>query len=260
MKQVTGFVDPTRVRNPLVISAGDAAQLEVLLSATEIPPGVDIEIELNQRTAAWLLTHRERVQRHMARLRLHQPSYEFLKDAVANDVRNPRDFFTQLNLPVRVSGLTACLAPHVQLAEPLKVLPKTLFEPETGRLALRELARDHVARGYWGKSVRCRDCQVNARCDGAHINFLRDQGFGQLAPLRAGAWAEEATAQMLRLRPEPPKRLRDGRPLEPVAPSLPGFAPPQPAPVEPLIVLGQRLREERERRRKPVSKEAAPAA
>jgi hypothetical protein len=138
------------------------------------------------------------------------------------------------------------------------VLRKTLFEPDSGRLAIRELAREHVTRGYWGKSLRCRDCRLNARCDGAHINFLRDQGFAQLEPFRDGERADEAEEQMLRLRPEPPKRLRDGKPIEAVAPSLPGFAPPQPAPIEPLIVLGQRLREERERRRQPVP--AVPAA
>jgi molybdenum cofactor biosynthesis enzyme MoaA len=248
MKQVSHF-DRTVVRNPLLLSAREPAHLAALLSGSDIAPGVEIEIELNQRTAAWLLAHRELVQACLPRLRLHQPSYEFLKEAIANDVRNPKGFFAQLDLPVRVSGLPACLAPGTQLAEAPKVLYKTLFEPETGRLAIRELAREHVVRGYWGKSLRCRECKLNDRCDGAHINFLRDQGFALLEPLREGAWAEQAAEQILRLRPQPPGRLRDGKPVEPVAPSLPGFAPPQPAPVEPLIALGQKVREERERRR-----------
>jgi molybdenum cofactor biosynthesis enzyme MoaA len=249
VKQVSRFVDRTVVRNPLLVSACEPAQLDVLLSGAEIPPGVEIEIALNQRTAPWLLSHRQRVQNCLPRLRVHQPNHEFLKDAVGNDVRDPKEFFAQLALPIRVSGLPACLAPHTQLAEAPKVLRKTLFDADTGRIAVRELARTHVVEGYWGKSLRCRDCKVNARCDGAHINFLRDQGFAQLTPLREGAWAEAAVEQLLRLRPQPPVRLRDGRPLEPVAPSLPGCAPPQAAPVEPLIELGQRVREARERRR-----------
>ena len=134
-----------------------------------------------------------------------------------------------------------------------------MFDADTGRIAIRELARTHVVEGYWGKSLRCRDCRVNERCDGAHINFLRDQGFAQLEPLRDGAWADEAAAQMLRLRPAAAAALRDGRPLEPVAPSLPGFAPPQPAPVEPLIELGQRAREARERRRLEFAKQGRAA-
>src|SRR5262249_29347137 len=103
--------------------------------------------------------------------------------------------------------------------------------------------------GYWGKSLRCRDCRLNDRCDGAHINFIRDQGFKELKPLREGAWADDAEAQMLRMRPEPPKRRRDGEPLQPAAPSRAGFAPPQPAAVEPLIEKARAGREARERRR-----------
>jgi len=257
-KRIPRFIDRTIVRNPLVVRAQDAAHLDVLLSDADIAPGVEIEIELNQRTAPWLLEHRERLQATLSQVRIHQESHEFLKDAVENDVRDLKAFFTQLGLPVRVSGLTACLAPHTQLAEAPKVLRETMFEPETGRIAVRELAREHVTRGYWGKSVRCRDCVVNARCDGAHINFLRDQGFAQLEPLREGAWAQAAAQQLLRLRPEPGLRLRDGRPVEPVAPSLPGFAGPQAAPVEPLILLGQKVREARERRRQQL--QALPSA
>ena len=74
-------------------------------------------------------------------VRLHQPSHEFLKDAVANDVRDLKGFFTELALPVRTSGLPACLAPGTQLAEAPKVLERKLFDPETGRIAIRELAR-----------------------------------------------------------------------------------------------------------------------
>ena len=249
MQQVSRVVDRTLVPNPLLIRARETAHLDTLLSSdAALPAGVEIEIELNQRTAPWLLAHRERVQECLPHLRVHQPNHELLKDAVDNDVRNPREFFAQLDVPVRVSG-AGLLVPHTQLAEPLKILRKNLFDADTGRLAIRELAREHVIEGYWGKSLRCRDCRLNARCDGAHINFLRDQGFAQLEPLRDGAWAEAAAEQLLRLRPEPPKRLRDGRPLEPVAPSLPGFAPPQAAPAEPLIEQARRAREARERRR-----------
>jgi len=259
-KRMSRGVDRTLVPNSLLLNASEPAHLDVLLSGAEIPAGVGVEIDLNQRTAPWLLAHRDRVEAQLPRLRLHQPSYEFLKDSVRNDVRDPAAFFAQLSLPVRVSGLPACLAPHTQLSEPPKVLRKTLFDPETGRIAIRELARTHVIEGYWGKSVRCRDCKVNDRCDGAHINFIRDQGFAQLTPLREGPWAEAATAQMAQLRPQPPARLRDGRPVESVAPSLPGFAPPQAAPVEPLIELGRQAREARERRRMQFQKEAPPPA
>src|SRR5262250_1288029 len=95
VKTVSRWVDRTAVRNPLLISAGEPEQLDVLLTDAALPAGVAIEIRLNQRTAPWLLAHRELLRRHLPSLRLRQPSYEFLKDAVANDVRNPQHFFAQ---------------------------------------------------------------------------------------------------------------------------------------------------------------------
>jgi hypothetical protein len=172
-------------------------------------------------------------------------------------VRDLKRFFAELALPVRTSGLPACLAPGTELVEAPTVLDRKLFDPETGRIAIRELARTHVVHGYRAKSLRCRDCRVNERCEGAHINFLRDQGFAELQPLRDGAWAENAAAQLLALRPTPPPRVRDGRPLEPVAPSLPGFPPPPAAPVEPLIEFAQRMRELRERGRQEAARRVA---
>ncbi len=248
-KHASRMVDRAVVSNRLLVALREPEQLDVVLDGTPLPPRVDIEIELNQRTAPWLLAQRERVRTHLDVVRLHQPTYEFLKDAVANDVRDLKSFFTELALPIRTSGLTACLAPGTRLVDAPKILEKKLFDPATGRLAIRELARTHVVHGYLAKSLRCRDCVVSARCEGAHINFIRDQGFAELQPLREGAWAESAAAQLVALRPTPLPRVRDGQPLQSVAPSLPGFAPPQTAPVEPLIEFAQKRRELRERAR-----------
>jgi len=257
MKRASRSLDRARVPNRLLLALREPEQLDVVLDGTPLPPGVEVEVELNQRTAPWLLSQRERVRGYLDVLRLHQPSWEFLKDAVANDVRDLKGFFTALALPVRVSGLTACLAPGTQLVDPPKVLDRKLFDPETGRVAIRELARTHVVHGYLAKSLRCRDCVVSERCEGAHINFLRDQGFAELEPLREGPWAQNAAAQLLALRPTPLPRVRDGQPLQPVAPSLPGFAPPKAAPVEPLIEFAQRARELRERARQEAGRRSA---
>ena len=65
----------------------------------------------------------------------------------------------------RTSGVTACLAPGARLVDAPKILEKKLFDPATGRLAIRELARTHVVHGYLAKSLRCRDCVVTDRCE-----------------------------------------------------------------------------------------------
>ncbi len=248
-QRVSRLIDRASLPNRLLLGLREPEQLDVVLDGTPLPTGVEVEIELNQRTAPWLLAQRERIRASLDVVRLHQPSHEFLKDAVANDVRDLKGFFTELALPIRTSGVTACLAPGTRLVEAPKILDKKLFDPTTGRLAIRELARTHVVQGYLAKSLRCRNCVVTDRCEGAHINFLRDQGFAELEPLREGAWAESAAAQMLALRPAPLPRVRDGQPLQPVGPSLPGFAPAHAAPVEPLIEFAQKTREARERAR-----------
>jgi len=237
------------VPNHLLVALAEAEQLDVVLNGTPLPAGIEVEIELNQRTAPWLLAQRERVRAYLDVVRLHQPSHEFLKDAVANDVRDLKRFFAELALPVRTSGLPACLAPGTELVDPPKVLERKMFDTETGRIGIRELARTHVVHGYLAKSLRCRDCRLTERCEGAHINFIRDQGFAELQPLREGAWAENAAAQLLALRPTPLPRVRGGQPLRRVGPSLPGFPPPKATPVEPLIEFAQRARELRERAR-----------
>ncbi len=247
VKSAARLPDRQVVGNPLLINVRQAADLDVLLSG-ELPLGVDVEIELNQRTAEWMLANRDTLSRHLARVRVHQPSHEFLKDAMDNDARNPAQLFAELDLRLAVSGLPACAAPGTEMREAPKILHKGIFDGDTGRLDTRELARYHVREGYWGKSLRCRDCRINQRCDGAHINFLRDQGFAQLEPLRDGAWAESAEAQINALRPQVPQRLRDGSPLQPVATSLPGYTGPTPLPDSPLEVTTRRARESRKRR------------
>ena len=62
------------------------------------------------------------------------------------------------DLPIRVSGLPACLAPGTQLVAERKILPRDLFDPNTGRLHLRALARYHLTEQYRAKALRCDDC------------------------------------------------------------------------------------------------------
>jgi hypothetical protein len=106
-----------------------------------------------------------------------------------------------------------------------------------------------VREGYFARSERCRGCRLASRCDGAHVNLLRDQGLKQLEPLVDGAWAEDAEAQLIARWPEPPERVRDGRTPERPHPSVPGFAQPESAPMDPLAVIAAKLQARREARK-----------
>ena len=240
---------------PLVLVAETAAQLDAWLGQGTPPTGVEIEVHLNQDTGSWLLAHRDAVAAALPKVRIRQPGHEHLAEAAASDVRDPGALFAALDLPVRVSGLPACQTPGATLDPGLAVLEAALFDRDSGRLSIRALSRWHIREGYKGKSVRCADCRLNSRCDGLPINLIRDQGLKMARPLTDGAWADAADRQLRARHPDPLPRLENGRPPEPVAPSLPGHAPPSAAPLDPLAVVAARLAARRAARR--AAREAA---
>jgi hypothetical protein len=203
-----------------------------------------------------MLAHRDLLIPIVDQLRIHQPSHEHLETASANDVRDPAVFFEQLNLPIRASGLAACMAPNTTLVDEIQKLPSELFDAKTGRLSIRDLARFHVKERYRAKSLRCADCRLNSRCDGIAINMLRDQGLALAKPLIEGAWADEAERQLTARWPVPPQRVADGRAPVAVAESLPGYPGPAPAPADPVVVIAQQQLERREARRRALAEAA----
>jgi MoaA/NifB/PqqE/SkfB family radical SAM enzyme len=223
---------------PVRLLATRPEQLDAWLTEP-LPEGIEVEVWLSRQTAPWLLAHREALQPLLSRLRIHQPSHVTMAQAVAEDVRDPADFFTRLALPVTVSGLPACLAPGAVIVPPIARLSPTLFQPDQGRLDTAALSEHHIEQGYRAKSERCRDCAVTDACDGIHVNMIRDQGLALARPL-ARAPEHHPPAQ---------RRIAAGCPPLPPAESLPGFAGPGVPPRDPLSVIAEQLKVRREARR-----------
>lgn len=230
---------PRTVPVPTRLIATRADQLEAWLGAVDLPEQLEIEIRLSQETAPWLLENPKRLAVHLDRLRLHQPSHTKMARAVEEDVRDPRSFFEALSQPVRVSGLPACLTPGAVIVPPVSRLDAALFDPVQGRLDTRALSEHHIEHGYRAKSERCQGCAVTDRCDGIHVNMIRDQGLSLARPL-AAAPANHPAAQ---------RRIAEGCAPLPPADSLPGFAPPQQPPRDPLAVIAEQLQARRAARR-----------
>lgn len=224
---------PPSLRQRLTLVASRSDQL-----AAWLPCDVRLHVLLNRDTAEWMLAHRDEVASASDRIRIHQPTYEHMREAAEHDVRDPHAFFTALALPVAVSGLPACLTPSARPVAPPAILRADIFDSETGRLAIRPLARHHVENHYRAKSVRCEDCAMDDACEGVHINMVRDQGLALLRPL----------ARRL-MHAKPVSRLAGGRPPQPVAASLPGFPEPEPAPDDPLAVAGRERAQRRSLKR-----------
>ena len=219
-----------------VIVVESAAQLDPWLAAP-LPANVELDVAFSKETSDAITRHASMLASLGDRVRIVQPSHEHMAQALAEDVRDPRAFFLALTDRLRVAGLPACLAPGMTLIAERAICDAEMFEPETGRLDHRGLARHHVHHHYRGKSVRCSDCALNDRCDGAHINLIRDQGLALLTPLIGGAETDAAMIEARRLHPEPISRLANGRPIESIAQSLPGFAMPKSVRPDPLAVI-----------------------
>ncbi len=231
-----------------VVVARTAAQLDSWLGQP-LPPSVEeVEVALNVDTAPWLHANADVLARLGDRVRIHQPRFEHMKDATAQDVRDPAAFFRGLGARARVSGLPACMVPGMTLVNARAVLPAETFDEGTGRFNIYQLSRYHVAEGYTAKSSRCEDCALTDRCDGLHINMIRDQGLALLQPLTSGEWFEDARDQLHALHPEPLRRIEHGRPAQPPAASLPGYAAPTVAPEDPLAIVEAQRRAKREQR------------
>lgn len=219
-----------------VYVARTAAQLDAWLAAP-LPENVELDVVVSRATAPAITAHAATLASLGARARLVWPTHEHMAEAHDEDVRDPRAFFLSLTPHrLRVSGLPACLTPGTTLLPDRAFAEPSMFDPATGRLDSRGLAKHHVARHYRGKSERCRDCAANDRCDGAHINLIRDQGLKLLAPL---APDDAMLAEVRRLHPEPISRLSNGRPSEAVGPSLPGFAMPSSVQADPLALIAK---------------------
>jgi pyruvate-formate lyase-activating enzyme len=215
-----------------VLVAETAAQLDAWLGAP-LPTNVELDVTLSIETADAITRHASMLASLGDRVRIVQPAHEHMAEAHELDVRDPRAYFLSLSHPLRVAGLPACLAPGMTLIAERTICERSMFDAN-GRLDHRGLARHHVASHYRGKSERCRDCAATDRCDGAHINLIRDQGLRLLTPLSEH---DAMIAEVRRLHPEPISRLANGRPIEAIGPSLPGFAMPASVTPDPLAVI-----------------------
>jgi len=204
LARVQGAAAPPR-RDDLVLVAWRRDQLRASLGRATL------DVELNARTAAWLLQERERVALHLPRIRIVQPGHRHL-DSAREDVRDPAAWFARLDLPIRVAGLPPCLTPGAVPVPRRRILSRSLFHRD-GRLALAPLTERYIRRDYRARSRRCDGCALADRCPGIPIQLARDQGLALARPL-----SEADTT------PHPDATLAGGRPPEPPAPTLPATA------------------------------------
>ncbi|MFH2006066.1 MAG: radical SAM protein [bacterium] len=139
----------------------------------------DVEVWLNVLTADWLLCHVDWVRDKGAGLTLTPQYFLRLETARRGQVELP-EVLRRLPLDeVRLRAVPPCLSGREDTGR----LPHVV----TGELLARvEDVPAHARHYYWQryltKSQRCEGCRVRDRCDGAHINYVRQFGYRALRP------------------------------------------------------------------------------
>jgi len=110
---------------------------------------------------------------------LVQKNYDLVSDAHANDI-DTKVFFASYPHQVQVENVPACVA-----GREVRPAPKTLDLAMLGvdaRIDMTAYTKRYVADGFYTKALRCKDCSVNASCQGVHVNWVRAHGFAALEP------------------------------------------------------------------------------
>jgi MoaA/NifB/PqqE/SkfB family radical SAM enzyme len=154
--------------------ARTVAQAEELLSL-EAP--FEVAVALTRETAPWLLSLAD----VPPRLSLWQPNHERLTEAEAHDV-DLVAFFAAFRAGVPVENVPACILGRRPRPE-RPTLDTAMMKG--GRLEIFRFTRRYILERYRTKSLRCRDCAENERCDGVHINAVRAHGYAVMQPIRA---------------------------------------------------------------------------
>ena len=140
----------------------------------------EVMVDLTNETAEWL----RGLTTVSSRIALRQPTYERLTEAASNDV-DLRELFARLTHLVPVEGVPACILGRAPRETP-RTLDTAMMTPD-GRLEIFRYARRYILESYRTKSLRCRDCAENARCDGMHINYVRAHGYAVMQPIATPA-------------------------------------------------------------------------
>lgn len=170
-------------------SAADAALLppevalgvgsaELLECIADLPNPV--EVELNRDTVAWLGAHRQWIVDKGERLGVHPQLFLRLEAARRGQV-DLQAVFRELPLErARLTNIPACLSGRRESARAAYMADESLLAELEDVPAH---ARHYYFKRYLTKSERCGGCSLNERCDGVHVNYVRQFGYRRLTPI-----------------------------------------------------------------------------
>jgi hypothetical protein len=154
-----------------------------LLGAAALPDDVEIEVALTRELAGWLLDRPELCRARGHRLIAALQTHEFRSGVVDHDP-DPQTLQRLALSGVRLKAVPRCVARAEVEPADRPELDAALLDGE-GNLDLDRFVHHYIVCEYRVKSLRCARCAEVDRCDGLHVNYLREHGFGVMMPLDA---------------------------------------------------------------------------
>ncbi|MBM4343265.1 MAG: radical SAM protein [Deltaproteobacteria bacterium] len=159
-----------------------ADQLQAALAGAVAAPTA-IEVRLDRAVAQWLLAHRSAWAGAQDRLVAALPNHETLSASKDGDP-DPATLRAIAAAGVRLKNVPRCVAGAAVEPGDHGVLDAAMLDA-AGDLDLDKYVAHYTAAEYYAKSVRCGLCAHTDRCQGLHINYVRNVGLGLLSPLDA---------------------------------------------------------------------------
>jgi MoaA/NifB/PqqE/SkfB family radical SAM enzyme len=153
-----------------------AASSEQARALLEVPGDFEVALLLTRESAEWLKT----LPSIPPRLVLKQPTHERLTESKEHDV-DLRAFFAGFKHEVPTEGIPACVTGRAPRERPV-VLDSAMMTPEGG-LEIFRFTKRYILERYWTKSLRCKGCRFEAKCEGMHVNYVRAHGYGVMQPV-----------------------------------------------------------------------------
>ena len=172
---------PRQVDRLAVAGLGDA--FAALVGAVAVPAPTTVQLDLDQTTAQWLLTHPEVGKAAGQRLILALPNHQTLSASKDHDPE-PATLRQLAAQGLRLKNVPKCVAGADTEPGDHHTLDAGLLDG-AGDLNLDRYVNHYVGHEYYAKSVRCGLCAEFDNCKGLHINYLRNYGFAQMTPLDA---------------------------------------------------------------------------
>jgi hypothetical protein len=138
-------------------------------------------IKIDRKTIKWILNNKKFFKKDS--VIFYVENYYTVNEARRNYV-NLKEFFKILKIKnLKLLNIPKCFSPYSKIAKENPVIEFDFLD-KNRKISVKKFAKHFFLNHYYSKSIRCKACIYNKKCNGMHINYLRIFGFSSLKPIR----------------------------------------------------------------------------